>query len=119
MTYVKLVQITEQLIKYNDETIEMKQERQKDIDREVDFYKEIKPFVNKVDEALEEWKGLALDWIRSEKPKYIHLAQVEQVYDNLQNNALQCFAKRTNKKRFHETHQAILYTLQSVVNQCK
>lgn len=103
-------------MKYNDETIEKRKENK---ERDVDFFKEIKPFVDEVDETLGVWKELAVEWVRYERPKYVHPAQIEQVYENLQNNALQCFAKRTNEKRFHETHQAILYTLQLIINQCK
>lgn len=116
MTDIKFIQVTKQLIQYNDETIIKKKESK---EREFDFFEDIKPFVCEVDGTLEGWKKLAFEWVRCEKPKYIHPGQIEQVYENLQNNALHCFAKKTNEKRFYETHQAILYTLQSIVNQCK
>ncbi|MGE1024114.1 DUF1798 family protein, partial [Bacillus sp. GMs2/2] len=54
-----------------------------------------------------------------EKPKYIHVQQIDQVYDNLQTNVLQCFVNKGKGKRFFETHQAISYTLQNIVEQCK
>ncbi len=63
-----------------------------------------------VDEELKVWKELAYEWIKEEKPKYIHVQQIDQVYDNLQTNVLQCFVNKGKGKRFFETHQAISYT---------
>ena len=40
-------------------------------------------------------------------------------YDNLQTNVLQCFVNKGKGKRFFETHQAISYTLQNIIEQCK
>ncbi len=79
----------------------------------------MKPFVDMVDEELEKWKELAYTWIKEEKPKYIHVQQIDQVYDNLQTNVLQCFVNKGKGKRFFETHQAVSYTLQNIVEQCK
>ena len=39
------------------------------------------------------------------------------VYDNLQTNVLQCFVNKGKGKRFFETHQAISYTLQNIIEQ--
>ncbi|MEH7459224.1 hypothetical protein CON65_07590 [Bacillus pseudomycoides] len=114
MKYQALMQSSKKLMDYNDETIVKKRE-----DKEFDFYMDMKPFVDMVDRELEGWKELAYQWIKQEKPKYIHLQQIDQVYDNLQNNALQCFVNKGKGKRFYETHQAILYTLQNVVELCK
>ncbi|MFD0768496.1 YppE family protein [Bacillus sp. CGMCC 1.60114] len=116
MGYIELIEVTEKIIEYNDETIAKEREREK---LEFDFYHDIKPFVSKVDEGLEEWKQLALDWLNREKPKYIHVQQIEHVCTNLQSNSLQCFAQKINKKRFYETHQAIHYTLQNILEQCR
>ncbi|MFJ8527070.1 YppE family protein [Bacillus sp. NPDC094106] len=114
MKYQALMQSSKKLMDYNDKTIVKKRE-----DKEFDFYTDMKPFVDMVDRELEDWKELAYQWIKQEKPKYIHLQQIDQVYDNLQNNALQCFVNKGKGKRFYETHQAILYTLQNVVELCK
>ncbi|MBE7103137.1 DUF1798 family protein [Bacillus cereus] len=114
MKYEALIQSSEKLMQYNDEANVKKRE----ID-EYDFYKDMKPFVDMVDEELEVWKELAYSWIKEESPKYIHVQQIDQVYDNLQTNALQCFVNRGKGKRFFETYQAISYTLQNIVDQCK
>ncbi|MGG2066332.1 YppE family protein [Bacillus sp. S14(2024)] len=116
MEYIILIEVTKKLIKYNDETIIKKRESE---ELEFDFYHDIKPFVSLVDEGLEEWKQLAIDWLYRAKPKYIHVQQIEQVCTNLQSNSLQCFAQKMNGKRFYETHQAIHYTLQNILEQCK
>ena len=44
---------------------------------EYDFYKDMKPFVDMVDEELKVWKELAYEWIKEEKPKYIHVQQID------------------------------------------
>ncbi|MFJ8355176.1 YppE family protein [Bacillus paramycoides] len=114
MEYEALIQSSEKLMQYNDEANVKKRE----VD-EYDFYKDMKPFVDTVDEELELWKGLAYRWIKKERPKYIHVQQIDQVYDNLQTNVLQCFVNKGKGKRFFETHQAISYTLQNIIEQCK
>lgn len=114
MKHEALIQSSEKLMQYNNEANEKKREM-----IEYDFYEDMKPFVNMVDEELKVWKELAYKWIKEEKPKYIHVQQIDQVYDNLQMNALQCFVNKGKGKRFFETHQAISYTLQNIVEQCK
>ncbi|MGR3777648.1 YppE family protein [Bacillus paramycoides] len=114
MEYGALIQSSEKLMQYNDEANVKKRE----VD-EYDFYKDMKPFVDTVDEELELWKDLAYRWIKKERPKYIHVQQIDQVYDNLQTNVLQCFVNKGKGKRFFETHQAISYTLQNIIEQCK
>ncbi|MEI4800826.1 YppE family protein [Bacillus sp. FJAT-51639] len=116
MEDIILIELTKKLMEYNDETIIKKRASE---ECELDFYQDIKPFVSIVDQNLEEWKQLASDWLQRTKPKYIHVQQIEQVCTNLQNNSLQCFAKKMNGKRFFETHQAIHYTLQNILEQCK
>ena len=106
-----LIQSSEKLMQYNNEA-NVKREL-----TEYDFYKDMKPFVDMVDEELKKWKELAYTWIKEEKPKYIHVQQIDQVYDNLQTNVLQCFVNKGKGKRFFETHQAISYTLQNIVEQ--
>ncbi|MGG0261556.1 YppE family protein [Bacillus mycoides] len=114
MGHEALIQSSEKLMQYNDEANVKKREM-----AEYDFYKNMKPFVDIVDAELEMWKELAYRWIKEERPKYIHVQQIDQVYDNLQTNVLQCFVNKGKGKRFFETHQAISYTLQNIVDQCK
>ncbi|WJE26402.1 YppE family protein [Bacillus cereus] len=114
MGYEALIRSSEKLMQYNDEANVKKREM-----AEYDFYKDMKPFVDIVDAELEMWKELAYRWIKEERPKYIHVQQIDQVYDNLQTNVLQCFVNKGKGKRFFETHQAISYTLQNIVDQCK
>ncbi|MBK5425496.1 YppE family protein [Bacillus sp. TH30] len=114
MGHEALIQSSEKLMQYNDEANVKKREM-----AEYDFYKDMKPFVDIVDAELEMWKELAYRWIKEERPKYIHAQQIDQVYDNLQTNVLQCFVNKGKGKRFFETHQAISYTLQNIVDQCK
>ncbi|MCU5579770.1 YppE family protein [Bacillus toyonensis] len=114
MEYEALIQSSGKLMQYNNEANVKKREI-----IEYDFYKDMKPFVDIVDEELKVWKELAYTWIKEEKPKYIHVQQIDQVYDNLQTNVLQCFVNKGKGKRFFETHQAISYTLQNIVEQCK
>ncbi|MFD3446069.1 YppE family protein [Microbacteriaceae bacterium 4G12] len=115
MTAHNLVFLTETLLAWNDRTLEKMQEQTETSN--VDFFAEIKPFVEQIDIALEEWKDAALTWIVQEKPRYIHRLQVEQTYENLKQNALQCFASQVKKKRFKETHQAVAYVLHRILDE--
>ena len=80
-----LIQSSEKLMQYNNEA-NVKREL-----TEYDFYKDMKPFVDMVDEELKKWKELAYTWIKEEKPKYIHVQQIDQytiIYKRMCCNAL-------------------------------
>lgn len=108
----ELLELTAQLLAWNEHTMQIFQKR---TERETDFYTEVKPFVEKLDAAAEKWKETAELWISEEKPKYIHSVQIQQTYDNLQRSAVECFMPQTKEKRFNETHQAIEYVLNSIL----
>lgn len=79
-----------------------------------DFHREVQPFVNEVDKVAEAWKPLAEDWIKREKPLYIHPSQINATFDNIQAIVVSCFQQGTKKKLFYETIKSIDYVLSSI-----
>jgi hypothetical protein len=110
---------TLQLMQYNENILRKFEETLQSEEETIDFYCEMKPFVDGLDELAEKWKAAAEAWIAKERPKYIHLNQVEQTYDNIKNNALQAFSKKTKEKRFKQTFQAVKYVLESIQEELK
>ncbi len=60
-----------------------------------------------------------MNGLRKKNQSIYMYSKFDQVYDNLQTNVLQCFVNKGKGKRFFETHQAISYTLQNIIEQCK
>lgn len=63
-----LIQFLEKFMQYNNEVNVKKREL-----IEYDFYKDMKLFVDMVDEELKKWKELVYKWIKEEKLKYIYV----------------------------------------------
>ncbi|MFX3622779.1 MAG: YppE family protein [Ectobacillus sp.] len=104
---------TERLLRWNERILQAFQERGQG--KEADFYEEIQPFILEIEADLNKWKALSKQWVAEQRPKYIHTAQIEQTYDNLQNNALQCFVGQRKEKRFKETYKAVAFVLQRIL----
>ncbi|MBU9723900.1 MULTISPECIES: DUF1798 family protein [Bacillaceae] len=79
-----------------------------------DFEGKILPFANEVKVNADEWIELAIQYIRKEKPKYVHENQIEDVHENILIQSVTCFQKDTKKKRFLEQNKSIEYTLNAL-----
>jgi hypothetical protein len=109
----ELADLTNQLLAWNERIMKQFIERSK---READFYTEVKPFVEELDAAADNWKAAAEKWVNKEAPKYIHILQVQQTYDNIKKNGLDCFIPQVKEKHFKETYKAIDYVLRSILS---
>ncbi|NGP43749.1 YppE family protein [Bacillaceae bacterium SIJ1] len=89
-------------------------ERSPSPDYEVDFYGEVKPFVDEVTETAEAWRVEAKQWIKEARPLYIHPVQVDKTVENALMAAVQCFHTKVRKTRFINTIEAIIYVLESI-----
>ncbi|MEK1830210.1 DUF1798 family protein [Priestia megaterium] len=64
------------------------------------MFEEVKPYGDIFFKELDEWASLVTEWLKKERPKYIHVNQVETLKENLQNVVLQSFYPETREKRF-------------------
>ena len=88
-------------------------------DREPDFYEEVKPYADEVHLLIAEWKSQAERWIREERPRHIHLPQIENAADMMTQFVVQSFYKATGKKRFYQSIQSVQYTLKIILEALK
>ena len=84
-------------------------------DYEPDFYEQVKPFADKVKEYVEHWLPLAMDFVQTERPLYLHPSQISQTVDNFEVVAIKSFYKKTSLKLQMETFKAVTYVLDQVL----
>ncbi|TYS68440.1 DUF1798 family protein [Sutcliffiella horikoshii] len=84
--------------------------------KEPDFFQTVKPYADKVYATVEQWESNVKDWIISEKPKYIHVQQIDSTVENINMVAVQCFYPDTREKRFKGMLQSIRYVLNDTIS---
>lgn len=89
----------------------MRHSTMREQDRAPDFYKEVRPYIQSMDQLLTEWKEESLQWIAEGKPQHIHPIQINSVYDSMKQFLVQSFYKETGLKRFIESIRTTQYTL--------
>lgn len=87
--------------------------------REPDFFNEVKPYADKYHALIDEWAEDAYEWIREEKPKYTHPAQIANLTDAMKQFIVQSFYKKTGLKRFQQSIQSAEYTLKTFLDALK
>ena len=80
-----------------------------------DFHSEIKPFADEVKEIAIQWKETAAKWVNENKPKNLHVNQIETAADYLEVISVQAFFPETSKKRFLDQIQSVEYILESTI----
>ncbi|OEH92992.1 DUF1798 family protein [Bacillus solimangrovi] len=96
---------------------QMKQLFPQYIDKEPDFYHDVKPFVDTLRVDADKWRDLALDWVKHERPLYIHSINIEDTHENLIHTSLQTFYHDVKEKRYKEMTESIMYTIGMVTSQ--
>ena len=77
-------------------------------DHEYDFYKDVAPFVEAVDELLDK---LALEQHTVLQLQYMNEQKFQLLIDNYKELSVECHYKRTSKKLFLEKHKAVQHDL--------
>ncbi len=117
INHQKLKELTVRLRSLNDQAYEQYIEKTTRDGYEVDFYGEVKPFADVVQELADEWKPLATNWAIEEKPKYVYPIQIKDTHENMTIVAVQAFQKDTREKRFIAMTKSIEYILKSIDEQ--
>ncbi|WP_244520381.1 YppE family protein [Fictibacillus solisalsi] len=112
----RLIQLTQELLGKNKAAMDQYLTKTKKEGYEVDFYGEVKPFADEIRTLTEEWKPLALKWVENNRPKYIHLPQINDTFDNLNFIAVFAFQLDTREKRFTEMIKSIDYVLSTLLD---
>ncbi|BDG46786.1 MULTISPECIES: YppE family protein [Parageobacillus] len=106
----QLKALTEKLLDYNKQLVYISQQAQKR-QKEPDFFEEVKPFVNQVKRVVDEWKQMALLWIKKAQPKHIYEIQIETAGDNIEKVAVEAFYPSVPLRRIKQFCRSIEYTL--------
>ncbi|WP_216774170.1 YppE family protein [Metabacillus halosaccharovorans] len=118
MSYINLIKSSLHLLKclteckHRFDSLQTKPEK-----TEIYFYEQVKPTFELVKHTANAWEQHALDWIKMEKPKYIHQTQIESAMENIEQVVLQSFYKDVNKQRFHNLHHSVEYVLNTIMDE--
>lgn len=88
----------------------------RELDCEPDFFNEVKPYADINHKLLDDWSDEMRQLIRTEKPKYVHLQQIESLNDSMKQFIVQSFYAKTGKKRFILSINSAMYTLKTVID---
>ena len=118
MSYLNLIKSSLHLLKFLTECKHRFESFQKKPDKtEAYFYEQVKPTFELIKEKANDWEQLALEWIKKEKPKYIHPSQIESAMENIEQVVLQSFYKDINKQRFHNLEHSVEYLINTIVDE--
>ncbi|WKB37168.1 YppE family protein [Terrilactibacillus sp. S3-3] len=112
--YRRLHNLTELLREKNRMAHDQFVDRTRKEGYETNFYEEVKPFADDVQQLVDDWKPLALAWIKERRPQYLFPQQINDTSDNLTIIAVTAFQKDTRRRRFLETIKSIDYVLNSI-----
>ncbi|MHA6259670.1 YppE family protein [Sporosarcina sp. CAU 1771] len=90
--------------------------KMRELDRDPDFFIEVKPYADKYHTMLDEWASESYEWIKEAKPKYVHPVQVDALTDAMKQFIVQSFYKKTGLKRFVLSIRSAEYTLKTFLD---
>lgn len=80
---------------------------------EPDFFQDVKPYADEIQQKLLEWKSLSEKYVAQYKPKHVHMVQVNNASDAIEQFVVQSFYIKTSKKRFYQSIQSVKYTCET------
>lgn len=83
--------------------------------RSPDFYNEVKPYADNMQQLLQQWRQEAYQFIKIVQPKYMHDVQIDNALDAMEKFFIQSFYKETSKKLFLQSIQSVEYTLTTLL----
>ncbi|MDR4888673.1 YppE family protein [Fredinandcohnia sp. QZ13] len=113
--YTELLAKTKMLKDLCDQSLKRLEEIKQSESYEVDFYKEVKPFVDDTMAIADNWRELAVSWINKEFPKNLHPNQIDATHENIQHISIQSFYQDTKVKRFKNMYESVQYVLENIL----
>jgi hypothetical protein len=84
-----------------------------------DFDGDVKPFADDVKVTADSWRDSASVWVKQNKPKNLHVDQIETAANYLEVISIQAFFPETSKKRFLDQIQSVEFILKSLISALK
>lgn len=107
---MQLLERTNTLSKYVEQ-IESKFLMVKESGEKGDFFNEVKPFADEVQQVNNEWKEEAKAWININKPRNLNGNQIDSASEQIDMISVQSFYPETSRTRFINYVQSVRYVL--------
>lgn len=114
MKYERLKEMTSELLEYNSQAAKSFHHCRQ-TGEQGDFYKEVKPFADKVRALSEQWEPEVVKWVMDNKPKNLYPLQIRNTVENLQMVSVRAFFPDTSLKRFKSHVQSVEYVLERIL----
>jgi len=82
-----------------------------------DFFKDVKPFADRVKMVCDEWLPQAQGWLEMTRPKHLHPIQLKNLSENIQMVSVRAFYPETSLKKFKGHIQSVDYVLKRVLEE--
>lgn len=105
-----LIDLNERLSEYTRQ-IENKFLSVKETGEKGDFFTEVKPFADEVQEVSERWKKEATAWIVKNRPRNLHESQIDSAAEQIEMISVQSFFPETSRTRFINYLQSVRFVL--------
>lgn len=112
----KLITLTNQLLLLSNQMLQKFQQTKED-GRSGDFYQEVQPFSDKVQDVVDQWWVEANQWVKQHKN--LNVNQILNTKEQLEKAAIQAFYPQTSRKHFLNMMNAILFVLNSILYENK
>lgn len=106
----KLIGVTDSLLTEAGFMIE-EYKRRRESGEKGDFYRDVKPYADKVKSLNDQWRSLSEEWVAASRPKHLHLPQISNTYDNIEMLSVHCFFPESSYNRFISHYQSVSYVL--------
>jgi len=114
----KITLLSEQLMNLVEESY-LRFEKTKEKELNYDFYKDVKPYCDYLNDLLIEWESGVIHWIKKERPKYLTQIQIKNTSEHIEQISLQSFYGDTSRKRMKDQKESVLFILNSIVRSLK
>ena len=105
-----LVDLNERMFEYTRQ-IESKFLTVKESGVKGDFFKEVKPFADEVQEISERWRKEATIWIMKTRPRNLNENQIDSAAEQIEMISVQSFFPETSRTRFINYLQSVRFVL--------
>jgi hypothetical protein len=109
-----VIQLSNKLIEHM-ETALKRYEIAKSEGNRGDFHSEVKPFADEVKRLSSQWREDSKRWVLENRPRNLHINQVETAADYMEVISVQAFFPETSKKRFLDQYQSVDFILKSMI----
>lgn len=114
ITEKELIKKTTRLLSYIEQASH-RFEQAKSSGEKGDFYKEVKPFADRVKEETDHWQTDAAEWLSKHPQRNLHTRQITSTAENIEMVSIQAFFPETSRKRFIGHIQSIEFVLNGVL----